>query len=42
MKSILMVNQRQDIHRMIVRAFESSKNTYGELDDIKGGGSYHG
>lgn len=36
-KSLLMVNQRQKIHRMIVRAFEQSKIKHGEIDDIKGG-----
>lgn len=34
-KSLLMVNQRQKIHRMIVRAFEQNKINHGELDDIK-------
>jgi tetratricopeptide (TPR) repeat protein len=33
-KSLLMLNQRQKIHRMIVRAFEQN---HGEIDDIKGG-----
>ncbi|KAL7551428.1 hypothetical protein ACHAWF_014616 [Thalassiosira exigua] len=36
-KSLLMVNQRQKIHRMIVRAFEQSKNDYSDVGDIKGG-----
>lgn len=36
-KSLLMVNQRQKIHSMIVCAFEQSKINHGEIDDIKGG-----
>jgi len=34
-KSLLMVNQRQKIHKLIVRAFEQSK--INQIDDIKGG-----
>ena len=35
-KSLLMVNQRQNIHRMIVRAFKQSKIDHEEID-MKGG-----
>ena len=35
-KSLLMVNQRQNIHKMIVRAFKQSEMVNGNLD-IKGG-----
>ena len=36
-KSLLMVNQRQKIHRIIVKAFEQSAINNAEVDDVKGG-----
>ena len=36
-KSLLMVNQRQKIHSMIVSAFKQSDIDYGEIDNVKGG-----